>query len=191
MKMSISVNGEQARGSLRQVSQSIEAQALRQAVRRAADKGRTFAGRQIRAEYAIKARDVAPAFSVRAGISVGGVPAATITAAGKRGRNVILFLRQPSRSRVRRSSQIQFQIRRGRVVQIPGSFVVEHNRGRFVARRTGRARLPIESVHTIDVPGMFSARRVMDATIKQIRDEFLPQETARALRDAIRRALSR
>jgi hypothetical protein len=203
--MSISVDGAQARGSLLKIRDSIEAQALRQAVSRAASKGRTFASREIRAHYAMKASDVSPAFSVKAGLSVGGVPAATITAAGKRGRNVILFLRAGAGGRRgRKRAELKFEIRKGRRVQIPGSFVAEYNRGRFVARRKpgtvarNRSKYAgtkhaeaLESIYTIDVPGMFSARRVMDATVRQIRDEFLPQETLRGLRDAIRRAMNR
>ena len=201
MKIEITFPGRSSiQGSLRQVAESVQANALRQATARAASRGQTVAKREIAKEYNVKVGEAARAFSIQRNVtdSRTGLPAAVITARGKRGRNVILFMERSvtlaearRRSKAGTLNQLRFMIRRGKRVTIAGAFVAQHNRGTFVAQRVGRSRLPIKSVSTIDVPGMFSARRVMDATKRQIIEVFLPEETTRGLRDAINRATRR
>jgi len=201
VKIEITFPGRSSiQGSLRQVAESVQANALRQATARAASRGQTVAKREIAKEYNVKVGEAARAFSIQRNVtdSRTGLPAAVITARGKRGRNVILFMERSvtlaearRRSKAGTLNQLRFMIRRGKRVTIAGAFVAQHNRGTFVAQRVGRSRLPIKSVSTIDVPGMFSARRVMDATKRQIIEVFLPEETTRGLRDAINRATRR
>jgi hypothetical protein len=193
MKLEITFPGRSSvQGSLRKMAQSVQANALRQATARAASRGQTVAKREIAKEYNVKVGEAGRAFSISRNVKdpTTGLPAAVITASGKRGRNVILFLQgQRGRKRTRGPKpQLRFQIRRGRTVTIAGAFVAQHNRGTFVAQRVGRSRLPITAVSTIDVPGMFSARRIMEATKRQIIEVFMPEETTRGLRDAINRA---
>lgn len=52
--------------------------------------------------------------------------------------------------------------------------------GRFVAKRTGRARKDIASVMTIDVGQMFNARKVNTELLRVVRERF-PTELKRAL----------
>jgi hypothetical protein len=73
-------------------------------------------------------------------------------------------------------------------VTIAEAFVVTHNRGTFVAQQVAPGIRKLKGVSTIDFPRMFSARRVMDYTMRQISETFLPEETTRGLRDAINRA---
>ena len=198
MKLEVTFPGRSSvQGSLRKVAESVQANALRQATARAAAKGQTVAKREIAKEYNVSYRDAGRAFSISRNVKdpTTGLPAAVITASGKRGRNVILFmekyvsLREARRRRKAGTlNQLRFMIRRGRTVTIDGAFVMTANRGTFVAQRYGSERLPVKAVSTIDVPGMFSARRIMDATKRQIIDVFLPEETTRGLRDAINRA---
>jgi len=193
MNLSITFPGvSSAQGSLRNMAQSVQANALRQATAKAAAKGQTVAKREIAKEYNVKVRDAGRAFSISRNVRdpTTGLPAAIITASGKRGRNVILFLQgQRGRKRTRGPKpQLKFQIRRGRTVTIDGAFVMTANRGTFVAQRYGSERLPVKAVATIDVPGMFKARRIMEATKRQISEVFMPEETTRGLRDAINRA---
>ena len=193
MKLEITFPGvSSAQGSLRKVAESVQANALRQATAKAAAKGQTVAKRAIAKEYQVSFGDTGRYFRISRNVNdpTTGLPAAIITASGKRGRNVILFLQgQRGRKRTRGPKpQLKFQIRRGRTVTIDGAFVMTANRGTFVAQRYGSERLPVKAVSTIDVPGMFSARRVMDATKRQIIEVFLPEETTRGLRDAINRA---
>ena len=214
MKLEITFPGRSSiQGSLRKVAESVQANALRQATARAASRGQTVAKRKIAKEYNVKVGEAGRAFSISRNVRdpTTGLPAAVITASGKRGRNVIMFMeRVVTLAEVRRRrkagtlNQLRFIIRRGKQVTIGGAFVAHHNRGTFVAQRIpgsvakNRAKYAgtkyaeaIRGVSTIDVPGMFSARRVMDATKRQIIVVFLPEETTRGLRDAINRATRR
>jgi hypothetical protein len=80
--------------------------------------------------------------------------------------NFVVSNRNPARGR-----QLGFRIkRRGGIKHIPGAFIA--NKGRTVFVRTGRKRLPIEPVSTIDVPQMFNARRVNSAVRAKILARF-------------------
>lgn len=190
MNLKIEIKDKAAKDLLAGMSRSVQTAALKQGVRRAADKGNTFARRQITTDYRIKAGDVKPAFKVRSS-SVNGVPAAIITATGKRGKNMVFFVKKVPAlrkgRRIRGTRQVIFEIKRGKAVTVPGAFVITSNGGTFIARRKGPKRLPVESLYTIDVPGMFSARKVMEATERQLANVFLPQESMRGIRDAVNR----
>lgn len=73
------------------------------------------------------------------------------------------------------AGQLGFQIKRqgGRKV-IPGAFIGNHGRTVFI--RTGKGRLPIKALSTIDVPQMFNARRINEAVraamLKRFRTNF-------------------
>lgn len=185
MKLEIKLEDKVFRGTMADLRGALHPRAIAQGVSRAADRGSVFAQRKIRQEYNVTASQARGAFSVRMQGDRG-----LITATGRKGRNVILFLKggrgRPGKGK---RPQLQFEIRRGQRVSIPGSFVVEHNRGRFVAQRVGPGRMPIKSVRTVDIPGMFNARRVMEATIKQIRDVFLPDQALKGLNKVLNRAL--
>lgn len=77
-------------------------------------------------------------------------------------------------------NQVHFQIKRtGGKKVIPGAFIA--NRGRTVFIRTGKKRLPIRAVNTIDIPQMFNAKRIHGAVGATIIAKF-PQNFRRELR---------
>ncbi|TXT24461.1 MAG: Uncharacterized protein FD131_4968 [Rhodocyclaceae bacterium] len=80
--------------------------------------------------------------------------------------------------------QLGFKIKKsgGRKV-ITGSFI--GNQGRTVFVRTGKDRLPIKAVNTIDVPQMFNTRRINQA-VQRIMQERFATNFDRALRDVLR-----
>jgi len=116
--------------------------------------------------------------------------------AGRRGysMNLIHFLeKKPGiREQKRRIKaegsrpQLRFHIKRGAEKTIKGAFI--GNRGRTVFKRTGKARLPIEPVQTIGVPGMFNTRRINERVIARIRKE-LPVEMESAVAQVIRKRM--
>ena len=76
--------------------------------------------------------------------------------------------------------QLGFRIKRaGGLKTITGAFVA--NKGRTVFIREGKARYPIKALSTIDVPGMFGARKSINRVMAKIRTE-LPIEMDRAVK---------
>lgn len=182
--------------------------ATRQALNKVVEKARTTVRAEIYRHYNLPKKEINPRVSMsRArGRSLEGLVAwvEPLPSASTPGRsmNVVRFVvRKVSRAeRARRQGQgiastvvqktkrgktrthrvLFFQIRRDGVPQrIRGAFI--GNAGRTVFRRTGRGRLPIESVQTLDVTRMFAAKRVVEPVLKRIRDE-LPIEIERAIR---------
>lgn len=176
------------------------ARATAMALNKVAAKGRTSSGREIRRNYAVKVADVNPKLAV-VKAKASDLQAIIQPVVGSRGRsqNVIHFLEKSismAMSRRRRKAGtlatargarmhpiLHFQITRGTRKRIDGAFI--GNKGRTVFRRTGDKRLPIEAIHTIDVPEMFGARKVMAPVLKRIRDE-LPVEVQRAIARVMR-----
>lgn len=73
--------------------------------------------------------------------------------------------------RVGLAHQLRFQIlRSGGKKMIKGIFI--GNRGRTVFMRTGKGRLPIKAVGTIDIPQMFNTRRINKVVVDVIRQRF-------------------
>ena len=164
------------------------------AINKTATKARTEMKRAISSEFTILQKAVNKKLKVtkaRRGHAV----AVLEPIAGRRGysMNLIHFLekRPGIRERKRRIKaegnrpQLRFHIKRGGGAKIiKGAFI--GNRGRTVFKRTGKARLPIEPVQTIGVPGMFKTRRVNERVIARIRKE-LPVEMDRAVAQVIRK----
>lgn len=69
------------------------------------------------------------------------------------------------------AGQLQLQIKRGggRKV-IPGAFIGNDERTLFI--RTGKARLPIKALNTIDVPQMFNTKRINSVVVDVMLKRF-------------------
>lgn len=81
---------------------------------------------------------------------------------------------------IAKALELRFQIKRaGGKKVIPGAFI--GNQGRTVFIRTGKDRLPIKALSTIDVPQMFNARDV-NAAVRRAIAERLPKNFRRELR---------
>lgn len=84
-----------------------------------------------------------------------------------RGMNMIHFVvgGQPRRTKKGVMRQLNFQIKRtGGRKQIKGAFIATNPKtgGTAVFVRSGKARYPIETKTTIDIPQMFNTRRIND-----------------------------
>ena len=176
--------------ALNRLHSDIRDKALAAALNRTADKARTEMRTAITDEYAIKAGDVRSRLNVKRASAKGLklVAVLEVLPGSRRGRsmNVIHFLRrQPTPIRRRHGAQLQFQFRKkGGLKQIPGTFVVTHNRGTFVASRIPGSK-DIESKQVIDVPQMFNARKITARVIARINREF-PIEAERAINAYLR-----
>jgi len=165
------------------------------AINKTATKGRTEMKRAISSEFTILQKDVNKKLKLTKARK-GHAVAVLEPIAGRRGysMNLIHFLeKKPGiREQKRRIKaegsrpQLRFKIKRGGAKTIKGAFI--GNKGRTVFRRTGKARLPIEPVQTIGVPGMFKTRRVNERVLARIRKE-LPVEMERAVAHVIRKRM--
>jgi len=163
------------------------------AINRVASKARTEMKRAISSEFTILQKDVNKKLKVTKARK-GHAVAVLEPIAGRRGysMNLIRFIeKKPGiREQKRRIKaegnrpQLRFHIKRGGAKTIKGAFI--GNKGRTVFKRTGKARLPIEPVQTIGVPGMFKTRRVNERVLARIRKE-LPIEMESAVAQVIRK----
>jgi hypothetical protein len=196
--LTIKVDTKQVERMLKGLSDAVKGTAIREAVNKAAAKGNTEMKRRISREFNLKVGEVGNQLSlVKAGKKYAAVTATILALPkrrGRRARNVIEFVERKvtlaeARRRLKSGTRnvLRYEIRRGRKVTIPGSFIVTANRGTFVAQRLGKERLPIQSVQTIDVPQMFNTQRIKREVVRKLQDEFLPQEIDRAIRSALRR----
>jgi hypothetical protein len=196
--LTIKVDTRAVQAMLKGLGDAVQGTAIREAVNKAAAKGNTEMKRRISREFNLPSRDVGSQLDVTKARKGAGAITATILALpkrrGKRALNVIEFLERKvtlaeARRRLKSGTRnvLRFEIRRGRKVTIPGSFIATANRGTFVAQRVGKSRLPIKSVQTIDVPQMFNTQRIKREVVRKLEAELLPQEIDRAIQYALRR----
>ena len=95
-----------------------------------------------------------------------------------RAMNLIAFVESKTtlgearkRAKAGTQSQVYFQVKRsGGKKMIKGAFIA--NKGRTLFIRTGKARLPIRSLSTIDIPSMFNTKRINATVVKVMREQF-------------------
>ena len=91
----------------------------------------------------------------------------------------VTFAEAKRRGKAGTLQQLRVKIKRsGGLKAIPGAFI--GNNGRTVFIRTGKARLPIKALTTIDVAQMFNTRRVNDKVVA-----FIKARVSYTLRDKI------
>jgi len=178
--------------NLARLQSDLRDKALSASLNKVGPKARTEMTRAITSEFALKTSDVRPRLSLSKASRNHLVVVLDPYGSRRRGRslNLIHFVEQRvslAEMRRRRQSgdrQIRFKIKRGGgLKKIPGAFI--GNRGRTVFRRTGKDRLPIQAVSTIDVPQMFNARRIAGRVLDRIRRE-LGVEVERAVNHLLR-----
>lgn len=206
ISMSIKHNFPDVQRELGRISDELKRdKATSMALNKVGAKGKTAASRYIRQNYEMRMSDVNPKLSITKA-SRGHLVVTLEPLPGSRGRsqNVIRFLeKKVTMAEVKRRRKtgtlssvhklkgrsvtnpiLHFKIRKGEAAKrIHGAFV--GNKGRTIFRRTGKSRLPIEPIYTIDVIGMFGAKRVLDAVMERINEE-LPVEMERAIRLVLR-----
>lgn len=161
------------------------------------DQGKIQMARQISSEFRVSVGTAKERLRVYKASARGGAFrfAATLEATKKgkgRSMNLIAFV---TKGRVSKAStkrtgrtdlagQLQFQVKRGGGKKaIKGAFV--GNQGRTVFIRTGKDRLPIKALNTIDIGQMFNTRRV-NKVVKQVMLDKFTVNFERALRSVLK-----
>lgn len=159
--------------------------------------GKTQMARQISQEFRVSVGTAKERLKVYRASNRGGVMrfAATLEATRKgkgRSMNLIAFVTKGkvSKASAKRTGrtdlagQLQFQIKRGGGKKaIKGAFV--GNAGRTVFIRTGKERMPIKALNTIDIGQMFNTRRV-NKVVRQVMLDKFPTNFERELRSVMK-----
>lgn len=183
MQLSISTNFAEVQRRLDALQSDMRNTVLVRTVNKTMDVAKTDMSKSIRQEFNVSASYVRERLRVRKASFKAGrfsVEAELIGGNGKRrSANVIAFAAKQGKQGV----SVKIKKAGGRKV-IKGAFI--GNKGRTVFKRVGDARLPIEPVRTIDVPQMFTTKRVNSAVIRAIQSK-LPAIFEREARFALSR----
>jgi Prophage minor tail protein Z (GPZ) len=167
--LSIRTDFAEVESSLARLPVDLQERVMARTVNRTVEQARTAMQRQITSEFNLKAGYVRERLSIKRARFVRGrleLDAELIGGNGiKRAANVIAFGARPGQ----RGVSVLIKKKGGRK-EIGGSFIA--NKGRTVFRRTGKTRLPIEPVQTIDVGQMFNAKRINSVVVSLIRDRL-------------------
>lgn len=191
--ISIRNNFPAVAAQLDRLGHDVGSKAVVRALNATIKQGETQMGRQISKEFRVGVGEAKKRLKVIRAAARGGTYRFTaILEATQRGRgrsmNLIAFV---SKGKVSKASakrtgrtdlagQLQFQIKRGGGKKsIKGAFI--GNAGRTVFIRTGKDRLPIKALGTIDIPQMFNTRRV-NKVVKQVMIDKFPANFERELR---------
>jgi len=176
MKLSISTNFPQVVKTMQKLQADVGRQALARAMNRTMDIAKTQMQRGIASEYNVSVSYVRERLRVRRAIASGRIELSAELIGGggrKRSANIIAFVEKSvslaqARKRAKDGSLrvLRVQVQRGKTKQLPGAFI--GNKGRTVFRRTGKTRLPIVPVQTIDVAQMFNAKRINEVVLATI-----------------------
>lgn len=185
-------NVERVLAEMAQIPARFKERAIKDALRRTATGTKTVVTRAITREYVIQRSQVDPAIRIFPKFGSGYSLAVEIDAlpsrSGRRAANVIKFmerrvsLAQHRRRQARGDRQLHFRFRKGAGTKnIRGAFL--GNAGRTVFMREGRARLPITPVMVIDVPQMFTTKRIHAQGVAFIKQRFPELMKAEALQE--------
>ena len=181
--ISIKTNFPDVVKKLKTLEDGIGNKAVVRALNATIDQGKTQMARTISKEFRISVGSAKDRLSVtRASASSANVGFEVALEATKKGKgramNLIAFVESKTtlgearkRAKAGTQSQVYFQVKRsGGKKMIKGGFIA--NKGRTLFIRTGKARLPIRSLSTIDIPSMFNTRRINTQVVKVMREQF-------------------
>ena len=182
MKFDIKTNFPDVQRQLQAMQADIGNRALASALNKTVAQAKTAMSREIRAEFNMSASKVSAALQVSKARAGGGRVhlEASLESPSKRGRslNLINFMeRSVSMAQARKRgklgtlNQLHVQIKKAGGKKALGSAFIG-NKGRTVFVRTGKARLPIKALQTIDVAGMFNTKRVNAKVLAMIEAKF-------------------
>ncbi|MFA6310614.1 MAG: phage tail protein [Sterolibacterium sp.] len=190
--ISIRNNFPKAAAALDRMGKDVGDKAMVRALNETVRQGKTAMARQIVKEFRVTTAqakdrmDVTYAKAKGGGIRFSASLKATKRLKG-RGMNLIHFVTQiPVRTKRGKLAQLKFQIKRtGGRKSIKGAFVGINRKtgGRAVFIREGKARLPIRTLTTIDIPQMFNTMRINTVirTVMQQRFDINFQRQLRAV----------
>lgn len=182
MQLSITTNFPEVQARLDALQRDVASRALSSAVNKTLAQARTQMAREIVSEFAVPSDYVKQRLRIRQARAQSGrfsIEASLIGGSGRgRSANVIAFVEKlvtlsESKKRAKAGTQNQLFVkikRKGGKKPIKGAFI--GNKGRTVFVRTGKARLPIEPVRTIDIAQMFNTQRINEKVVQAIRDRF-------------------
>lgn len=199
--ISIRNNFPEVAAKLDILGRNIGDKALVRALNKTIDQGKTQMARQISQEFRVSVGTVKERLKVIKASRKGNWHfTATLQATSKakgRSMNLIAFVTRGkvSKAAAKRSGrtdlagQLQFQIKRGGGRKaIKGAFI--GNLGRTVFIRTGKERLPIKALNTIDIGQMFNTRRV-NKVVKQVMLDKFPANFKHEVAWEVQRAFER
>ncbi len=167
--ISIRHNFPKVAAQLDRLAKDVGDKAMVRALNETVRQGKTAMARQISKEFRVKVGDakdrldVSYATAKGSGLRFSASLMATRKTKG-RGMNLINFVTSiPTRNKKGKLGQLKFQIKRaGGRKFIKGAFVATNRKtgGKAVFIREGRARMPIRTLTTVDIPQMFNTRRV-------------------------------
>lgn len=195
--ISIRNNFPEVAAQLNRLGDDIGNKAVVRALNTTIGQGKTQMARQISQEFRVSVGTAKDRLKVYKATARGGAFrfVATLEATKKgpgRSMNLIAFVTKGkvSKASSKRSGradlvgQLQFQIKRGGGKKaIKGAFI--GNQGRTVFIRTGKDRLPIKALNTIDIQQMFNTRRV-NKVVKQVMLDKFPANFQRELRSVLK-----
>lgn len=195
--LTIKSDFKNVQASLAKLGRDIEGRVISAALNKVAAKAKTEMTRAITSEFNLKASEVSHRLRVtRADRNIKNwkvilYPFASDNFA-KSGRslNMIRFVEKSvtlaegrRRGKAGAKNKLHFQIKKsGGKKTVTGAFI--GNQGRTVFVRTGKARLPIKALSTIDIPQMFNTKRINARVMARIKQE-LPLEFDRAIKAAL------
>ncbi len=169
MKISISHNFLEVQRQLKRLQDDVAKKATASALNKAVAQAKTAMSKEIRQEFVLPAKRVGKVLRISKASAMGGNfrLEASLFPVNKKGRSLNLanFAARQTRKGV------SFKIKRsGGRITIPGSFLI--NNGRTVMIRTGKQRLPIKALQTIDIAQMFQTKRINAKVVQVIKDRF-------------------
>jgi hypothetical protein len=181
MRITVTDNFPEVKRQLQRLRQDVGSRALASAVNKTIEQARTQMVREITSEYRVTSGYVRERLSIRRAGFTGGAFRLSAELSGsnkRRSANLIRFAEKVvalaearRRGRAGTLGQIRFQVRKaGGKKVVAGAFV--GNKGRTVFVRTGKQRLPIRPLQTIDVAQMFNQRKINAAVVGAIRQRF-------------------
>lgn len=177
ISLSIKHNWPEVQRELTRLQKDIADKAVARALNATIKQGETAMARQISLTYRISQSVVKQRLSVTRARRNGGRLELQVTLeATRKGRgrsmNMIAFVTTAARRlKTGKRNQTKLQVRRdGGRKQVTGAFIGNQERTLFI--RTGKARLPIEPVNTIDVVQMFNTRKISTAVQTVLLDRF-------------------
>lgn len=158
----------------RRLPVEVAAPAMRRALDRTMVTGRRAMADAIHAEYNLRKGEIRAKLNVaKPRVSSNGLEIeARLYATGRRAMNLVRFVVGDRTKNRRRGRHISIRVKRGGPKKVMrGAFLMPtggKGGGMFLARRLGKARLPVEPLQVIDVPQMFNARRLNARVVRTI-----------------------
>ena len=196
IEINIRHNFPEVMRKLKEVTESVGNKAMVRALNTTIDQGKVQMAKQITQEFRVSSAEVKKRLEIRkASTKSGAFRFEAVLSASKktkgRSMNLIAFQTGALTKRTAKKAgradavgQLGFQIKRGggRKV-IPGAFI--GNQGRTVFIRTGKPRLPIKAISTIDIPQMFNTKRI-NQVVRQVMTERFSANFQRELRTVLK-----